>query len=199
MPKKNTNARKDTLYGGDVGEKFSFNEQVVSVFDDMISRSVPFYKQTLDLCVEFITLHLHGLAGQGVKDLRVYDIGCSNGNLLIGLSQKLRGLASALIGIDNSQAMVQSATLKAKAYNTDITFQCNDCLKEELLQCNVVVSNYTLQFIRPPFRTQLIKKIYNALESGGIFIMSEKMASIDTVFDSQMITLCALVMEIYTR
>ncbi|MGX2985423.1 carboxy-S-adenosyl-L-methionine synthase CmoA [Helicobacter sp. 23-1048] len=189
MPNKRYNAHKDTLFTQSVSEKFSFNEQVATVFDDMITRSVPFYKQTLELCVEFLALHLSGL--NGVKTPRVYDIGCSNGNLLIGLAQKLCeiGVKSECIGIDNSKAMIQSAKLKAKAYNAKITFECVDCLQSKLLECSAIVSNYTLQFIRPPLRAGLITKIYNALHSGGIFIMSEKMASVDRLFDSQMITL----------
>ncbi|MGX3097413.1 carboxy-S-adenosyl-L-methionine synthase CmoA [Helicobacter sp. 23-1046] len=189
MPNKQYNAHKDTLFTQSVSEKFSFNEQVATVFDDMITRSVPFYKQTLELCVEFLALHLSGL--NGVKTPRVYDIGCSNGNLLIGLAQKLCeiGVKSECIGIDNSKAMIQSAKLKAKAYNAKITFECVDCLQSKLLECSAIVSNYTLQFIRPPLRAGLITKIYNALHSGGIFIMSEKMASVDRLFDSQMITL----------
>lgn len=188
MP-KDSKAHKDTLFSSEVSEKFSFNEQVASVFDDMISRSVPFYKQTLELCVEFIALHLKGLQTQGVKSPKVYDIGCSNGNLLIALSQKMQGAAFEPIGIDNSSAMIQSAKLKAKAYNANIAFECKDCLEAELSPCNAVVSNYTLQFIRPPSRLSLIKKIYNALQENGIFIMSEKMTSVDRLFDSQMIAL----------
>ena len=189
MPNKQYNAHKDTLFTQGVSEKFSFNEQVATVFDDMITRSVPFYKQTLELCVEFLALHLSTL--NGVKTPRVYDIGCSNGNLLIGLAQKLCeiGVKGECIGIDNSKAMIQSAKLKAKAYNAKITFECADCLQSELLECSAIVSNYTLQFIRPPLRAGLITKIYNALHSGGICIMSEKMTSVDKLFDSQMITL----------
>lgn len=189
MSNKKYKAHKDTLFVDSVSEKFSFNEQVASVFDDMITRSVPFYRQTLELCVELLALHLSGM--KGVKTHRVYDIGCSNGNLLIGLAQKLCeiGVKSECIGIDNSKAMIQSAKLKAKAYNAKIAFECADCLQSELLESSAIVSNYTLQFIRPPLRSVLITKMYNALHSGGIFIMSEKMASVDRLFDSQMIAL----------
>ena len=193
MPNKRYNAHKDTLFTQGVSEKFSFNEQVATVFDDMITRSVPFYKQTLELCVEFLALHLSTL--NGVKTPRVYDIGCSNGNLLIALCQKLGETQKfsetpcELVGVDNSQPMLECATLKAKAYNAKIAFECVDCLQSELLECSAIVSNYTLQFIRPPLRAGLITKIYNALHSGGIFIMSEKMTSVDKLFDSQMITL----------
>jgi tRNA (cmo5U34)-methyltransferase len=37
--------------------------------------------------------------------------------------------------------------------------------------------NYTLQFIDPALRFDLMKKIYDSLRPGGLFIFSEKIAS----------------------
>ena len=36
---------KDNIFKQKVQKQFEFDEKVVSVFDDMISRSVPFYKE----------------------------------------------------------------------------------------------------------------------------------------------------------
>ena len=40
----------DTLYSiGTVAEDFSFNERVAEVFDDMLSRSIPYYRSEYPL------------------------------------------------------------------------------------------------------------------------------------------------------
>ena len=43
-------------------------------------------------------------------------------------------------------------------------------------QASVVVMNFTLQFIPPVQRQQLIQRIYDGLLPGGILILSEKLA-----------------------
>lgn len=171
--------KKDTLFEQSPQEtqkKFEFDAQVASVFDDMLERSIPFYKQSLTLCVDFLNLN--------VKRGVIYDLGCSTGNLLLTLAPHT---TATLIGLDTSEAMIEHANLKAKAYNADITFKVADCMQEEFRESSAFVSNYTLQFIRPPQRLGLVRKIHTALKKGGIFIISEKMTSTDPLLDSQMI------------
>ncbi len=51
--------------------------------------------------------------------------------------------------------------------------------------------NYTLQFIRPPKRQELVNEIYKNLNKGGIFIMSEKILYEDAFLSKNMIELYA--------
>lgn len=171
--------KKDTLFQQSpqtTQKKFEFDAQVASVFDDMLERSIPFYKQSLTLCVDFLRLN----AQDGV----IYDLGCSTGNLLLSLAPHT---TATLIGLDTSDAMIEHANLKAKAYSADVTFKVADCMQEDFVESSAFVSNYTLQFIRPPQRLGLVRKIHAALRDGGIFIVSEKMTSTDPLLDSQMI------------
>lgn len=167
---------KDTLFTKPLDRKFEFDEKVASVFDDMLSRSIPYYKETLKLCADFISLN--------AKDGRIYDLGCSTGNMLLELYGRTN---CELIGLDTSQAMIDNAILKSKAYGADICFIHKDCMEAKFLCAKAFIANYTLQFIRPANRPKLIGKIYNALESGGILLLSEKMTSTDSSFDVQMI------------
>ena len=195
--------------------KFCFDESVASVFDDMLARSIPYYKDNLVLCVDFITQHItqyatQNLAQKPLKNTsqnlsqkpsqkllqtknqatpRIYDIGCSTGNTLLELASRLKasGVKAKLVGIDNSSAMIENATLKAKAYGADICFVCADGNEVEYKKARCVILNYTLQFIRPPKRVAFLKKIYDALESGGVLILSEKMTSPNAMLDAQMI------------
>ncbi len=52
---------------------------------------------------------------------------------------------------------------------------------------DAIVSNYTMQFIRPQKRESLCKKIHNSLQKNGIFIMSEKLVCEDKWLDKRLI------------
>lgn len=162
-------------------KQFEFDEKVASVFDDMLIRSIPFYDVALNLSIDFILKHINA-----IKLPKIYDLGSSTGNFLIKLSQKIPHKVS-LTGIDNSQAMIDRARQKNLAYNLEIDFLYEDFLLSCFEQCDVITAHYTIQFIRPIQREKFIQKIFHALNPQGIFIMSEKMASIDKTLDKQMI------------
>ena len=57
---------------------FKFDNKVASAFDDMISRSVPFYTESQDTAVR--------LAKEYVQlDSKIIDVGCSTGTTLLKL------------------------------------------------------------------------------------------------------------------
>ena len=63
-------AMKDEIFKQKVQKQFEFDEKVASVFDDMLDRSVPFYKQMQKLSITFANNFLK-------DDSNVYDLGCS--------------------------------------------------------------------------------------------------------------------------
>ncbi|PAF42615.1 carboxy-S-adenosyl-L-methionine synthase CmoA [Helicobacter sp. 11S03491-1] len=171
---------KDKIFTKIYSKQFEFDEGVASVFDDMALRSIPYYCESLKLSVDFA---LNALGEQGI----VYDLGCSTGSFLIELAQKIKGMQIDLIGVDSSKAMIERAKLKAKTYGKEIEFICKDFLDIDIHNACVVVTNYTMQFVRPMQRHILAHKIFEGLCEGGILIMSEKMTSQDKVLDRQMI------------
>lgn len=174
---------KDDIFSKPPLKQFEFDEGVVSVFDDMINRSIPYYEQSLRLCVDFA---INALARSGNAGI-VYDLGCSTGNFLLELSSRLQGDECSLVGIDSSAAMIDRARLKAKTYGKKIDFICGDFSDIKMADATVIIANYTMQFIRPMNRSCLIEKIFGAIKEDGIFIMSEKMTSPDKVLDKEMI------------
>lgn len=174
---------KDEIFINPPLKQFEFDEGVASVFDDMINRSIPYYEQSLKLGVDFVINSLKRAGNSGV----VYDLGCSTGNFLLELSSRLEGNEYSLIGIDNSSAMIDRARLKAKTYGKKIDFICGDFIDISINNATAIVTNYTMQFIRPMNRSSLINKIFEAIGEDGIFIMSEKMTSPDKVLDKEMI------------
>jgi len=156
---------KDKVFAKPIQKQFEFDEEVASVFDDMLNRSVPFYKENLKLQIEILKEFLKE------NDL-VIDLGSSTGTFLIELAKKK---PLKLIGIDNSEAMINRAKQKAKAFGVKIDFLQEDFLDFSFPKSNSIVANYTIQFVRPLKREKLIKKIYSSLKRNGIFLMSEKL------------------------
>jgi len=170
---------KDTLFNTPIKSQFDFNEQVASVFDDMLERSVPFYKEALSLSVYFV------LQNTEKNDL-VYDLGCSTGSFLLELERNSEH-SLELIGLDSATAMIDQATKKIIAFNSNVKVEVADMLQYDFKKSKAFVSSYTLQFIRPPVRIELVKKIYESLEEGGVFIFSEKIISTDKKLNKEMI------------
>ncbi|WP_026803866.1 carboxy-S-adenosyl-L-methionine synthase CmoA [Aliarcobacter lanthieri] len=169
----------DKVFNKTISKQFEFDEEVASVFDDMLDRSVPFYKQMQKLSISFANNFLE-------ENSKVYDLGCSTASTLIELSKSSQYNLS-LVGIDNSKAMLERASKKSKAFGVEIEFLNADIFDVDLKDAKVVLSNYTLQFIRPLNREKLVKKIYDSLEDNGVFIFSEKLVSQNSFLNKQFI------------
>ncbi len=169
----------DKVFEKYINKQFEFDEEVALVFDDMLNRSIPFYKQMQDLSINFGLQYLK-------NNDKVYDLGCSTASTLIELN-KLCKYNVNLIGIDNSEAMLDKARKKCKAFGVNIKFYNIDLLDANYTDAKLIISNYTLQFIRPLKREILVKKIYNSLKDDGVFIFSEKIISSNKILDKQYI------------
>ncbi|MCG7600363.1 carboxy-S-adenosyl-L-methionine synthase CmoA [Halomonas sp. McH1-25] len=153
---------------------FSFDEQVVACFPDMIRRSVPGYGQILGMLGVLAERHLrHGG--------HVYDLGCSLGAVGLALAGRLPPDAFTLTGIDLSPAMVSRArTLLAEEcpeHRIDIVE--GDIRQVDYRPASMIVLNFTLQFLSPSDRDGVIARLHEALEPGGVLILSEKIVAAD--------------------
>jgi tRNA (cmo5U34)-methyltransferase len=170
---------KDAIFEKPIEKSFEFDEAVASVFDDMLSRSVPYYDTVRQIVISLI------LASQ--KDgMSVVDLGSSTAKFLLELHSKM-SRDMKLKGIDNSQPMIDRAHQKCQAFGADIELVLGDMLEYDFNHEDVVVANYTLQFIRPMQRTKLIQSIYDGLQDDGMFIFSEKVVFDHKHLDKQMI------------
>jgi tRNA (cmo5U34)-methyltransferase len=170
---------KDKVFSQKIEKKFEFDEAVASVFDDMLSRSVPFYDEVRRLIISLIL-------AEEAEGKKVLDLGSSTAKFLLELSKKMQS-PMQLKGIDNSEAMLDRARQKCQAFGAEIELEFADMLSYDYQQEDIVVANYTLQFIRPMQRTLLIQKIYNGLSEEGLFIFSEKVVFEDKKLDKQII------------
>lgn len=170
---------KDKVFDKPIEKKFEFDEAVASVFDDMLTRSVPFYDEVRKLVISLI------LAEQQ-EGKKVLDLGSSTAKFLLDLHSKMDDKMK-LKGIDNSQAMLDRAKQKCHAFGAHIDLELADMLRYTYHQEDIIVANYTLQFIRPMQRVELVKKLYDGLNDDGIFIFSEKVVFEDKKLDKQLI------------
>jgi len=170
---------KDEVFAKKISKKFEFDEAVASVFDDMLSRSVPFYDEVRKLIISLIL-------SEQEDGKKVLDLGSSTAKFLLDLHSKMDA-NMVLKGLDNSPAMLERAQQKCQAFGADISLELADMLTYDYEDEDVIVANYTLQFIRPMQRLELVKKIYDGLNDDGLFIFSEKVVFEDKKLDKQMI------------
>ncbi len=160
---------KDELFKNKLPfSSFTFNKDVASVFDDMLQRSIPLYPQTLQMLVSWAKNHYE----PGTPHI---DLGCSTGNL-IELLAKVLPEGSWHQGIDPSPDMIDLCTLKLShaMQNHKIELFISDALDFSYQGASVISSMYTIQFINPALRKDLLKRIYQELRTGGLFWISEK-------------------------
>lgn len=166
---------RDTLFNVDtVQEDFVFNERVVEVFDDMLDRSIPFYREVIASSARLLDIYLH-------TDDRVYDLGCSTGTTLLEFCRLLQDKGLRFVGIDSSSPMLEKARLKTELYRKQdsISFLEEDITSMHHPEAGAFILNYTLQFIRPLRRETFLKNLYASLRPGGILLLSEKIISHD--------------------
>jgi tRNA (cmo5U34)-methyltransferase len=166
---------KDTLFASPMERStdFNFGEQTAQVFEDMLSRSVPFYDEVQCMIVEIIA----SLAGE---EPLIYDLGCSTGTTLLMLATRLKNKNPQLVGVDSSMAMLERAQRKFEQSERAkmATWKQHD-LNERLITepADVFIMNLTLQFVRPLYREQLVANLYDSLKPGGCFILVEKVTA----------------------
>lgn len=157
--------------------EFVFDERVAHVFDDMIGRSVPGYRTIISSLAPLI---IKVVPPNG----RVYDLGCSLGAGLLSMHNARPDCE--LIGMDNSVAMLEQARERLPV---NITLQHADVIQAELQPCDVVVLNFTLQFLPIAQRLPLLQNIAAALQPHGWLVLSEKIQIPDQQSDDLLIDL----------
>ncbi|WP_440053300.1 carboxy-S-adenosyl-L-methionine synthase CmoA [Pseudoalteromonas sp. T1lg65] len=161
---------KDSIYAAEQEVKdFTFDENVVEVFPDMIQRSVPGYAT--------IVSTMGKLAGSFAQsNSNLYDLGCSLGAVTLSMRRNIDKENCQIIAVDNSAPMVERCKLHLKGFKSDVPVDVTlgDINDIEIENASVVAMNFTLQFITPEQRYAVLEKIYNGLKPGGVLLLSEK-------------------------
>jgi len=165
---------KDDLFRQERGliPDFDFSGKTAEVFDDMLDRSVPFYKEIQrmmgEITADFVT-----------PGSRVYDLGCSTCTSFAQL-ENLVPEDVTFIGLDNSQAMLNKGRIKLQDMGFSRNFELvSQDLNEpfSIQNASVVLMNLTLQFIRPLVRARTVRQIADGLNDNGVLLLVEKVLS----------------------
>lgn len=157
---------------------WSFSKETALNFDSHASKSIPFYEEGHNLisnCSDFF------LSNSSI----CYDIGCSTGSLITKLSQHNSEKQIEFFGIEVEPDMANIANSRTKEFS-NITILCEDIMDVELRKCDMIISYYTMQFIKPKIRQIVFDKIYESLNWGGAFLLFEKVRGADARFQDIM-------------
>jgi len=184
---------RDSLFAQPLGSvsEFRFDQSVADVFPDMLKRSIPGYQAIISQS---------GLlaARYSQPNSNLYDLGCSLGATSLAMHQAIiesrrdnpmQSKGCHIHGIDNSPAMMQKAediivSHLGDAHDLPIELHCEDMQNTNLHNASVVAMNFTLQFIAPAERADMMQSIANSLQAGGVLILSEKVTFDDPVLSA---------------
>lgn len=181
---------KDEIFALDKtgAEPFRFDETVARVFPDMLERSIPGYAATLEA--------IGSLASRFARPgSRCYDLGCSLGGATLALRQGIRAPGCRIVAIDNAPAMIErlapviAEDTATRGDGVPVDIVLADIREAPLADASIVVMNYTLQFLDPGARDCLVRRIFEALLPGGLFMLSEKVVDEDPQMEALLVEL----------
>lgn len=173
-------ANRDTLFSVPIEKlgDWTFDERVAEVFPDMIQRSVPGYSNIIAM--------IGMLAERFVQpQTYVYDLGCSLGAATLSIRRNIQASSCKIIAVDNSPAMIARCRRHLESFRADTPVEVKeaDIRDIPITNASMVVLNFTLQFLAPEERQQLLKRIYQGLIPGGALVLSEKFSFEDNKID----------------
>lgn len=169
-PNKKPGQALDRLFASErETEDFRFDASVARVFPDMIRRSVPGYTTIIPM-IEVIT-EQYARPGS-----HCYDLGCSLGASTLAMRHGIGDRDCTLTGVDNSAAMIERCEhyIALDDHPLPVNLRCEDILDTVIDQASVTTLNFTLQFVAPERRGELMTRIADATLPGGVLILSEK-------------------------
>ena len=162
---------QDTIYSKKLPSvpPFEFNENVAGVFNDMIHRSVPLYRETVKRQAQLAARFYQ-------KETAIIDLGCSNGNFGMRLLHEMGKHPLRMVAVDNSAPMlaIYQGLLDNHPAGEQIELVQANIQDLALEPASVVVLNLTLQFLPMAQRDALVSSIHDALVPGGILLITEK-------------------------
>ena len=154
---------------------FVFDESVASVFPDMIRRSIPGYETVTPLTGLVAARHLP-------ENGRCYDLGCSLGAATHAVLRAVGDRPCEIVAVDDSAAMLARARESARGEGR-VNWQQADIREAVIEGADVVILNYTLQFLPPEDRLPLLRSIRQGLKAPGVLLLSEKLEASEYLTD----------------
>jgi tRNA (cmo5U34)-methyltransferase len=150
-------------------DRWSFDDEVTRVFDDMLERSIPQYETMRGLVFEV-----------GRKFVRpgtqLVDLGCSHGEALAPFVNEF-GSSVSYVGVEVSAPMLEAAR---RRFAPEIEAGTLALVDLDLRQgypkvlASLTLSVLTLQFTPIEHRPRIVQEVYDHTVDGGAFVLVEK-------------------------
>ncbi len=166
--------------------KWTFDEDVTNVFDDMLRRSIPDH--------DGMRRAVHEVACKYVQPkTSVLDLGCARGTALDRIRDKF-GAQVVCVGVDVSAPMVAAARARyALAIENETMRIFEHDLRDRFPPTpaapSVILSVLTLQFVPINYRQQILADAHAALAKGGALVLVEKVLGSDAASDALLVAL----------
>ena len=158
-----------TSLGHVSGERWTFDESVTHVFEDMLRRSIPQYdvmrRAVFDLGSQFVT-----------PNSQIVDLGCARGEALAGFVDAYAH-ANRYLGVDASAPMIEAAQAR---FAVEIDNGLVRIVEADLrgaypaAEAGLTLCVLTLQFTPPECRQRIVDDVYRSTVAGGALILVEK-------------------------
>lgn len=162
--------------------RWSFDEGVTDVFDNMLARSIPQYEVMRQACFDMACAYV-----QPKTD--IVDLGCSRGEAIAALIDKF-GAYNRFIGLDVSEPMLDAARQRFEGLircgvvdirNFDLR------LGYPAVKASVTNCVLALQFTPIEYRQRIVRDIYKSTLPGGALILVEKVLGATADVDALMV------------
>lgn len=154
-----------------MSKDWSFGEGVEKEFYNHVRKHVPHY--------EIIQSLVSGISEWFLEDgTNVYDLGSSLGDTIKNIKEVNPSRDAKYIGYDKETGMVDEA-LKTLCGDEEIYFQLMDITSNDFSPNNasVISSILTMMFIPKKERDEVVRKVFQGLNDGGVFLWVEKTTS----------------------
>ena len=155
---------------------WKFSGETISSFDKHIEKSVPGYLFGQKLVTTYSDYFIN------LTPKVIYDLGCSTGSLLAKIESRHSQKEIKYYGLDIIPEMIDEAKKRKFINPNRFSFECKDITNIDFKKSSIIISYYTLQFILPSVRQDLVNKIYDSLAWGGAFFVFEKTRAPDARF-----------------
>lgn len=156
---------------------WSFGGNVPEHFQQHAKRSIPFYEEG-----HALICHLSDFF---VKPKSIcYDLGASTGELSKKLLNHHKNKKPKFILIDQEKKMLDAAKENLCNFEQQIELSCLNIDEVEFQASDLIVCYYTLQFLPLFKREGFLKKVFQALNKGGAFILFEKILADDAKMEN---------------
>jgi len=150
-------------------------------FDDHIDKSIRGYSVLHDDIVNLSRYFVE-------DDTNVIDLGCSTGKTIHAMMRQNNEFApnATYVGIEYADGFIPALDEREKQMREEfggvegkVEFHIGDIRNYDFVNANLITSIFTLQFMPPTSRRDVLKKIYNSLNKNGAFIFAEKTVAQD--------------------